>query len=245
MSRVAVVRAQRQVLGCSRCPLAGSNVAMVSPATAAYAVVGEAPGGREVQKGEPFVGPAGRRLRRALERAGLDADAGAYLNVVSCLPQRVPPTPWPREVAACVGNRVAQLDASEAEVVLACGNVALRCWRADVSIGVAWGTPLVRGDRVIVPSVHPSAVLRDPGQQWKLDRACEVLAMVVTGRGLAGVNLLGSRCMTCGVYAELLDKDCWSYCPRHLPKEMTDKERSKKMKAARIRVNEGRQGAMF
>ena len=42
-------------------------------------LVGETPGDQEDRQGKPFVGPAGRELDRALERAGIDR-AEAYLT---------------------------------------------------------------------------------------------------------------------------------------------------------------------
>lgn len=42
------------------------------PKTAKIAIVGEAPGAAEVQKGRPFCGPAGRLLNQLLSDAGID-----------------------------------------------------------------------------------------------------------------------------------------------------------------------------
>ncbi|MGH8924375.1 MAG: uracil-DNA glycosylase family protein [Acidimicrobiia bacterium] len=45
------------------------------PISADLVLVGEQPGDKEDQQGEPFVGPAGKLLRSALEDAGIDPDA--------------------------------------------------------------------------------------------------------------------------------------------------------------------------
>src|SRR6059036_3514017 len=45
-------------------------------------MVGEQPGDREDREGHPFVGPAGRILDRALDRASIDRDAVYVTNAV-------------------------------------------------------------------------------------------------------------------------------------------------------------------
>jgi uracil-DNA glycosylase family protein len=77
---LAAVR--KEAMTCKRCPLwknatqtvfgSGSNVAPIM-------LVGEQPGDVEDREGEPFVGPAGRLLRRALSDAGIDL-ADVYLT---------------------------------------------------------------------------------------------------------------------------------------------------------------------
>src|SRR5688500_15306019 len=52
-----------------------------SPA-APLMLVGEAPGDQEDQQGHPFVGPAGRVLDEALERAGIDPASTYRTNAV-------------------------------------------------------------------------------------------------------------------------------------------------------------------
>src|SRR5437879_4711145 len=45
-------------------------------------LIGEQPGDQEDKKGRPFVGPAGRVLDEALERAGIDRDDVYVTNAV-------------------------------------------------------------------------------------------------------------------------------------------------------------------
>lgn len=53
---------------------------------ARLALVGEAPGEREVIEGYPFAGPAGRLLDELLERAGMGRKDFWLTNVVKCRP---------------------------------------------------------------------------------------------------------------------------------------------------------------
>jgi DNA polymerase len=77
---LAAVR--REAMTCKRCPLwknATQTVFGSGSNTAPIMLVGEQPGDAEDREGEPFVGPAGQLLRRALSDAGIDL-ADVYLT---------------------------------------------------------------------------------------------------------------------------------------------------------------------
>src|ERR1700676_1285764 len=70
---------------CTRCPLYRNATQVVpgeGPTSAALMLVGEQPGNDEDLAGEPFVGPAGRVLDRALADAGLDRNKVFVTNAV-------------------------------------------------------------------------------------------------------------------------------------------------------------------
>src|SRR5829696_3362194 len=52
------------------------------------AIVGEAPGKREVEEGRPFVGNAGKLLDELLEEAGIDRSKVYVTNVVKVRPTK-------------------------------------------------------------------------------------------------------------------------------------------------------------
>src|SRR5215218_4623581 len=71
--------------GCRGCPLyedATQTVFGRGKRGAELMLVGEQPGDKEDLAGEPFVGPAGRLLDRALEEAGIDRSAAYVTNAV-------------------------------------------------------------------------------------------------------------------------------------------------------------------
>ena len=77
---VAVLRESAQ--NCQGCDLyrnATQAVLGEGPAPARVMMIGEQPGDREDQAGQPFVGPAGRLLDKALTDAGIDR-ADVYLT---------------------------------------------------------------------------------------------------------------------------------------------------------------------
>ena len=68
-------RAAARCRGCELWRDATQTVFGEGPEDAELVLVGEQPGDREDREGEPFVGPAGGVLARALEEAGIDRDA--------------------------------------------------------------------------------------------------------------------------------------------------------------------------
>jgi DNA polymerase len=70
---------------CQRCELyrgASQTVFGAGPTKAWLVLLGEQPGDREDRAGEPFVGPAGRLLDRALKDAGIQRDDAYLTNAV-------------------------------------------------------------------------------------------------------------------------------------------------------------------
>jgi DNA polymerase len=78
----SLAAARTEAMTCKRCPLwknATQTVFGSGSDTAPIMLVGEQPGDVEDREGEPFVGPAGQLLRRALADAGIDV-ADVYLT---------------------------------------------------------------------------------------------------------------------------------------------------------------------
>ena len=157
--------------GCRRCPLwehATQTVFGSGSANGPLMLVGEQPGDVEDREGEPFVGPAGQLLRRALGEAGIDM-AGVYLtNAVKHFkwrPQgkrRLHERPNHEEVMAC---RL-WLD-MEIETVRPAAVVALGATAASALLGPSVRVTKDRGRKLVstlaplvTVTVHPSSILR-------------------------------------------------------------------------------------
>src|SRR6476660_7392176 len=83
--RATLSQAREEAGGCRDCPLwknATQTVFGAGSARARIMLVGEQPGDREDREGEPFVGPAGLLLNRALEEAGIERTAAYVTNAV-------------------------------------------------------------------------------------------------------------------------------------------------------------------
>src|SRR4029453_19502335 len=86
--------------GCVACGLSRTrkkSVPGVGDVNAEWLFVGEAPGGEEDARGEPFVGQAGKLLDNMLAALGLKRGDHVYIaNVLKCRPPNNR-TPEPRE----------------------------------------------------------------------------------------------------------------------------------------------------
>jgi uracil-DNA glycosylase family protein len=134
-------------------------------------LVGEQPGDREDQQGEPFVGPAGRVLDEALDEAGIDRSAAYLTNAVKHFrfqqrgKRRIHQKPDVRHVSACHPWLEAELEAVAPRMVVAMGATAARAvLDRTVKIGDVRGRVLEEPDRPVVVTTHPSAVLRLRGR---------------------------------------------------------------------------------
>jgi DNA polymerase len=131
-------------------------------------LVGEQPGDKEDLEGEPFVGPAGRLLDKALAEAGIDRSQAYVTNAVKHFKwrprgnRRLHQTPRVGEIEACKPWLQAEVQAVEPEAVLAMGATAARSlFGPKVKVTKDRGRPL---ESPLAPltavTIHPSAILR-------------------------------------------------------------------------------------
>jgi uracil-DNA glycosylase len=174
--RASMSAMRRQAEACRRCDLwkhATQTVFGAGPRSARIMFVGEQPGDAEDIEGEPFVGPAGKLLRHALEDAGIDLRDVYLTNVVKHFKweargkRRIHKKPRHSEVQAC---RV-WLDA-EIAMVKPRAIVALGATAAQALLGP--GAKVTRDRTKSFPSplapfvtltVHPSSILRAPDDE--------------------------------------------------------------------------------
>jgi uracil-DNA glycosylase family protein len=168
----------RSVRECRGCPLYRDSTQAVfgaGPRTAHMMLVGEQPGDREDLAGAPFVGPAGRVLDTALEAAGIDRGEVYVTNAVKHFKfsrdgrRRIHKTPSRTEVVACRPWLVAEFAAVRPDVVVLMGATAAKSLMgADFRVTEHRGqvlhlpadVPPLRFDPAVVPTVHPSSILR-------------------------------------------------------------------------------------
>jgi uracil-DNA glycosylase family protein len=162
---------RRAAGGCRGCPLwedATQTVFGEGPRRAELMLVGEQPGDREDVEGKPFVGPAGKLLRRALKDAGIDPGEVYLTNAVKHFkwrPQgkrRLHQTPRASEIEACKPWLEAEVEAMHPQAILALGATAAKAlFGSKVKVtrdrGHLLESPLAP---VAAVTVHPSAILR-------------------------------------------------------------------------------------
>jgi len=165
---------------CRRCALwehATQAVPGAGPASARIMLVGEQPGDQEDLAGQPFVGPAGQLLDRAIGKAGLERRALYLTNAVKHFKwelrgkRRLHKTPAQREVEACAYWLDSELAQVQPQVIVALGSTALKAVTGNphATLKEVLGTPFEHQGRWVVAIYHPSFVLRVPGEQQKAE----------------------------------------------------------------------------
>lgn len=150
---------------CRRCALCQDRrniVFGVGDPHARVVFVGEAPGREEDEKGEPFVGEAGRLLDRILFAMGLRREDVYICNVIKCRPPGNR-DPGSDEIEACEPYLKRQLAAIRPRLIVTLGRFAAQSLLRDASpisrLRGHWreyeGIPLM-------PTYHPAYLLRNP-----------------------------------------------------------------------------------
>ena len=126
---------RREIDHCRACPLwerATQGVPGEGRPHARVMLVGEQPGDQEDRVGRPFVGPAGKLLDAALEKAGVDRGDVFVTNAVkhfSWFPRgkrRMHKTPAQSEVAACLDWLEAEVSLVRPHVIVCLGATAAK-----------------------------------------------------------------------------------------------------------------------
>lgn len=170
----ALAAALGECRGCNLYRDATQAVPGSGPPEAAMLLLGEQPGDHEDQEGEPFVGPAGRLLDRALADAGIDPGAPFRTNAVKHFrferrgSNRLHKSPARWQVARCEPWLLAELDAVRPRTVVLLGATAGQAvYGSGFRIGerrgrvLKWPESLGRHrPEVVAATIHPSAVLR-------------------------------------------------------------------------------------
>lgn len=163
---------QQQVSQCQACDLASTRTQTVfgiGNPRADLLLVGEAPGAEEDQKGEPFVGRAGKLLDAMLFAIGLYRNQVFICNVLKCRP---PGNRDPKadEIEACAGYLEAQLAYVRPRVIVALGRFAgQQLLKTDAPV---WRmrqdhNTLPGSDVPVFVTYHPASLLRNPAQKAK------------------------------------------------------------------------------
>jgi len=163
---------------CRRCDLwrkATQVVVGEGPRSAPLMLVGEQPGDEEDRAGRPFVGPAGRLLRRLLGEAGIDPAAAFLTNAVKHFrfefrgKRRMHKTPVQREIDACNIWLRREIERIQPKVIVTLGTTALRAVVGEkLAIIAARERVLMSPEGIpVVATYHPSAVLRAPAEEQR------------------------------------------------------------------------------
>jgi DNA polymerase len=192
---------------CEGCELyrdATQTVFGAGPRSARVMLVGEQPGDQEDRAGQPFVGPAGRVLDRALAEAGIDRGDTFVTNAVKHFrfkstasgKRRIHQKPSAGNISACRPWLAAELRAVHPEVLVIMGATAAQSvlgntFRVTQHRGEVLGWPPAEGAfaddeadvQHVIATVHPSSVLRADAES----RQAAYDALVADLRVVAGL----------------------------------------------------------
>ncbi len=171
---------------CRACPLCQQRkqaVLGVGDVNADWLFVGEGPGAEEDERGEPFVGQAGKLLDAMLAAIDLKRGANVYIaNTVKCRPPGNR-TPEPDETAACWPFLARQIELIKPKLIVALGRPAAQTLlQTEVKIGAARGQVFEHGGIPVIVTYHPAYLLRnlpDKAKAWE-----DLCFMRATMRGL-------------------------------------------------------------
>ncbi|MDY7028354.1 MAG: uracil-DNA glycosylase [Spirochaetota bacterium] len=126
-------------------------------------IIGEAPGAQEDATGHPFVGRAGQYLDKWLQAIGLDRDRDIFIgNIIKCRPPDNR-DPLPDESSACMPYLKRQIRLIQPKTILTLGRISTHILTGtNEGIGKLHGKVFQFQGVPLVPTYHPSGVLRNP-----------------------------------------------------------------------------------
>lgn len=151
---------------CKKCGLCENRhnvVVGVGNPEAKIMFIGEGPGENEDLQGEPFVGRAGQLLDKMLKAVDLDRHSNIYIaNIVKCRPPHNR-DPKPEEQDVCINWLRNQVKLIKPEIIVCLGRIAAaKIIKEDIKITREHGMFFKKGNVLMMPMLHPAAILRNP-----------------------------------------------------------------------------------
>ena len=157
---------EAEIAACSKCRLCENRNKTVpgkGVLNPKVMIIGEGPGAEEDKTGIPFVGKAGQYMDKWMDAIDLKRDKDLFIgNIVKCRPPGNR-DPHPDEIEACRGYLERQIKILKPSLIMTVGRIA-----AQELIGSSSGIGRLRGRMYdymgipLIPTYHPSGVLRNP-----------------------------------------------------------------------------------
>lgn len=127
-------------------------------ADAKLVFIGEAPGKKEDETGEPFVGAAGKFLNEMLAMINLKREDVYITNIVKYRPPNNR-DPFPAEKSAFLPYLEKQLTIINPKLIITLGRHSMDAILPGLKISQVHGQPNHYNGRIILPLYHPAAAL--------------------------------------------------------------------------------------
>ncbi|MCX8086509.1 MAG: uracil-DNA glycosylase [Rhodocyclaceae bacterium] len=162
---------RQAVAECTACALHKTRkqaVLGVGDIHAEWLFIGEGPGAEEDERGEPFVGQAGKLLDAMLAAIGLKRGENVYIaNAVKCRPPNNR-TPEASETAACWPFLARQIELIRPKLIVALGKPAAQTLlQQEVTIAKARGLVHDFAGIALIVTYHPAYLLRNLPEKAK------------------------------------------------------------------------------
>ncbi|MBQ7742669.1 MAG: uracil-DNA glycosylase [Bacteroidaceae bacterium] len=166
MADITLDKIAEYVKICKRCGLSATRTHAVPGEgfpTAKLMCIGEGPGFHEDQQGRPFVGESGHLLDKILAVSGFSRQTNTFIaNIVKCRPPSNR-DPLPEERQACLPLLLKQIEIVNPTIIVLLGATALKgLIDPEARITRLRGKWMEWQGRMVMPTYHPSALLRNP-----------------------------------------------------------------------------------
>jgi uracil-DNA glycosylase family 4 len=158
------------------CPLKNSGVRVVHPVgdgSSRVLLIGEAPGAKEDELGEPFVGRSGTFLNNELlPSVGLNRQNIYLTNIVKCRPPNNR-DPLDEEKEAWSGVLISEIAFIKPKVIVCLGRHSMNFFMPEAKISQVHGKLFKLKvfqdlETLILPLYHPAVALYNPGKRPEL-----------------------------------------------------------------------------
>lgn len=213
---------RRHLRECQRCELhtnTGGPIPFTGDLNPTYAILGEAPGRTEAERGQCFVGDSGAILKHWLKLVDINVHDVTFLNSAACYPGSIN-TPKQPHLDACRGWVHGQLEFIRPKILITLGVIAFNTARHPYhwpELKLLHGKPLFY-PRLGIPwfaTYHPASYLRGRNKSYE-EKIVNCLRAVKEWDGS-----YPEVCAICGDEFYRYDPDGYGYavCYRHAARQ--------------------------
>lgn len=172
----------KKIKNCTKCRLYKNRKNAVpgeGPTNSPIMFIGEAPGKKEDQTGQPFIGRSGKLLNHLLDISELDRKKVFITSVIKCHPPNNR-KPKSDEVKTCINLWLyRQINIVNPKFIVILGGIALKSVLNKNQVKKYRGKIIIKNNRSFFITYHPAAGLRNPEFKNKLKDDFKKLKRVI------------------------------------------------------------------